>query len=214
MPDSPELADESLPPERMLEIIRAQQRQVEQRQLAPVPWLLAVWGVVWLVGFLLLWSAWPGGNPWFSVPGTVASTIFAVLIAAAIACSAVLGIRIGRGIKGESNFAGAVYGISWPASGAAFALVGVGLVRNGMSTELASIYFPSAFSVMVGVLYLAGAALWRNVGQLVLGIALLAVASIAPFFGHPANNLVMALAGGGAFLVGAVAAAVNLRKGR
>jgi hypothetical protein len=179
----------------MLELLQAQQRRVEQRQLAPVPWLLAVWGVAWLVGFLLLWSALPGGNPWFRVPGAVAGVIFAVLIAAAIACSA-------------------VYGISWSVSGAAFALVGVGLVRNGMSTELASIYFPSAFSLMVGVLYLAGAALWRNVGQLVLGIVLLVVASIAPFFGHPTNNLVMALAGGGAFLVGAVATAVSLRKGR
>jgi hypothetical protein len=221
MTNNPDLTNQAgadqegvLTPDGMLQLVRDQQRQVEQRQLAPVIWLLVSWGVAWFVGFLMLWSAWPGGNPWFQVPGLVAGVTFGVLIAAAIAASVILGVRIGRGVKGQSTFAGAVYGSSWSISGAAFALVGVGLMQNGMSTELASLYFPSAFALMAGVLYLAGAALWRNVGQLVLGIAILVVASIAPFFGQPTNNLVMALGGGGAFLIAAIATAVSLKSGR
>jgi hypothetical protein len=164
------------------------------------------------VGFLLLWSAYDGGNPWFRVPGVVAGVGFGVLIIASIAASAVLGSRINRGVRGESNFPGIVYGLSWSIAGAAFAAVGVGLISNGMSQQLASIYFPSAYALMVGLLYLAGAALWREKTQLVLGIILLIVGSIAPFFGAPTNNLVMALAGGGSFLVATAIMIVRLRR--
>ncbi|MHA6670322.1 hypothetical protein ACX3O0_15790 [Homoserinimonas sp. A447] len=200
-------ADESLPPEEMLRLLRQQQDRVRNELSAPIPWLLGIWGVAWLVGFLLLWSAWPGGNPWFQVPMTIAGTTFAVLMIGSIVASAVLGVRMGRGVRGESDFAGAVYGLSWSLCGVAFAAVGVGLISNGLSTELASIYFPSAYALMVGTLYLGGAALWRDKGQLVLGIVLLVIGSVAPFFGAPTNNLVMALAGGGAFLISALLAA-------
>lgn len=204
--------EHALSPEGMLQLVRDQQREVERKQLSPIPWMLAVWGVAWTVGFLLLWSAWPGGNPWFGVSAALAATTFGVLIAVAIVISAVLGIRIGRGVKGTSNFAGAVYGISWSLCGTAFAMVGVALMQNGMSGELASLYFPSAFALMAGTLYLAGAALWRNVSQLVLGIMLLLVGAVSPFFGNPTNNLVLAVVGGGTFLVMAVLAAARMRK--
>jgi hypothetical protein len=203
-----------LPPEEMMELLRRQQQRVSQEMMAPIPWLYGIWGVSWMVGFLLLWSATPGGNPWFRVPGALAAILFAVLIIASLVTSAVFGMRINRGVKGESNFPGAVYGISWSLCGAAFAAVGVGLIANGLTPNLASLYFPSAYALMVGTLYLAGAALWRDRGQLALGVVLLAVGSVAPFFGHPTNNLVMALAGGGAFLVGALVVAVRLHGDR
>jgi hypothetical protein len=204
----------SLPPEQMLALLEAQQRKVDRELLGPIPWLFGIWGVAWLVGFLCLWSAWDGGNPWFRIPGTVAAVVFGALMVAAIVTSAIIGARINRGVRGESNFTGAVYGISWTLSGAAFAAVGMGLIANGMSHELTSIYFPSAYSLMVGILYLAGTALWREMSQLVLGIILLVIGSIAPFFGAPANNLVMALAGGGAFLLTSLVMAVRLSRSR
>lgn len=187
---------------------------MDRELLKPIPWLLGIWGAAWLVGFLLLWSAYEGGNPWFRVPGVVAGIGFGALILASIVASGVIGARINRGVRGASDFAGMVYGLSWSISAMAFAAVGVGLISQGMSHELASIYFPSAYALMVGLLYLAGAALWREKSQLVLGIVLLAVGSVAPFFGAPANNLVMALAGGGAFLVAAAVMATRLSKAR
>jgi hypothetical protein len=201
-------------PAEMLGLLEKQQRRVDSALLAPVPWLYAIWGLTWLVGFLMLWSAHPGGNPWFSIPGPIAAWTFAGLLVVTIAASAVLGMRINTGVRGASDFPGAVYGISWSLCGFAFAAVGVGLISNGLSSELASIYFPSAYALMAGTLYLAGAALWRNRGQLVLGVVLLAVGSVAPFAGQPGNNLVMAIGGGGAFLVGAVVTAVELHRKR
>lgn len=206
--------DEALPPEQMLALLEDQQRKVDADLLRPIPWLYAIWGVAWLVGFLLLWSAWDGGNPWFRVPGIFAGITFALLTIGAVVASAVMGVRINKGVRGASDFQGMVYGLSWSFTGAAFALVGMGLISNGMSTELASIYFPSAYALMVGTLYLGGAALWRDKGQLVLGLVQLAVASVAPLAGQPNNNLVMALAGGGAFLVAALVVGLRLRANR
>jgi len=207
--------DEPTPePAVMLALLEEQQRKVDAAMVSPVPWLYGIWGTAWLVGFLMLWSAWPGGNPWMRVPALVAGGVFAVLTLGAILSSAVIGMRINRGVRGTSDFQGAVYGASWSLCGCAFAALGGGLIANGMSWELASVYYPSAYGLMVGTLYLGGAALWRDKGQLVIGIALLVVASVAPFFGQPANNLVMAVAGGGTFLVGAAVVRAQLHRER
>lgn len=210
-----ELDDENesaLTPQQMLKLVDDQQNDVVRKQLAPIPWMLGIWGVAWLVGFLLLWSAAPESNSLVKVPGPVAGIGFGVLIGAAIATSTVLGIRIGRGVQGNSSFAGAVYGISWALCGTAFGAVGVALMNNGMSYELATLYYPSAFALMAGTLYLLGAALWHQKSMLVLGIILLVTGSVSPFFGAPTNNLVMALLGGGTMLFMAILAAVRLRR--
>jgi hypothetical protein len=201
-------------PAEMLALLEQQQRRVDSVLRAPVPWLYGIWGFTWFVGFLLLWSAWPGGNPWFRIPGHIAGWTFAGLLVVTIVASAVFGMRINAGVRGASDFPGAVYGISWSLSGFAFAALGVGLISNGLSPELASVYFPSAYALMAGTLYLAGAALWRSRSQLVLGVVILVVGSVAPFAGQPGNNLVMAIGGGGTFLVGAVVTAIALRRER
>ncbi|WP_167138645.1 hypothetical protein [Diaminobutyricimonas sp. TR449] len=191
--------DKPLEPAAMLALLEQQKRAVDLAYLRPVGWLYTVWGVAWVVGFLLLWLA--ATTEWMQE--SVARIIFGALIIASIAVSAVVGIRIGRGIRGASDFQGAVYGMSWTLLGIAFAALGAGLLQNGMSSDLAALYFPSAYALMAGALYLSGAALWNERSQLVLGIVLLAVGAIAPFFGGPANNLVMAIGGGGAFLLAA-----------
>jgi hypothetical protein len=201
-PDAPD-DDVPLDPAEMLALAERQQRAVGLSYAKPVAWMFLVWGVAWMAGFLLLWSGYAEGNPWFTIPIAVAGVAFGALIVVSIVFSAIVGARIGRGVRGASDFSGAVYGISWSLSGAAFAALGIGLIQNGLSTELASLYFPSAYAIMAGIMYLAGAALWQVRSQLVLGILLLLIASVAPFFGAPTNNLVMAVGGGGGFLIAA-----------
>lgn len=201
--------DAALDPAGMLELIKKQERAVGLSYVKPVAWLYTTWGVAWLVGFGLLWLGWTD-----VIPLPVAGIVFAVLIVASIVTSAIVGTRIGRGVQGASDFAGVVYGASWTLTGMAFGAVGVGLISNGMSPELASLYFPSAYALMVGTLYLVGAALWNTKSQLVLGIILLVVGSAAPFFGAPTNNLVMAIGGGGTFLVGAAHFFLSIRRER
>jgi hypothetical protein len=85
-------------------------------------------------------------------------------------------------------------------------------VVNGLSGELTSLYFPSAYALMCGALYLGGAAIWQDKTQLVIGAVLLALGGAAPFAGAPWNLLLMAVVGGGAFLVGALVTVVRVRK--
>jgi len=201
-------------PREMLALLEGQQRQVQVALRGPVIWMYLIWGIAWLVGFLALWSGDANGNPWFTIPAGVVTPVFIVLIISAIVATAIIGMRINRGVRGVSTFSGAVYGLSWSVCGTAFALVGVGLTANGMSTELANLYFPSGAALMCGTIYLGGAALWRDASQLVLGLIILTIGAVAPFAGAPGNDLVFALAGGGAFLIAAAALALRLRRTR
>ncbi len=199
-------------PDEALALIRSQTSALEREQLSGIPRILLVWGVSWSIGFLALWSGYEGGNPWFRISLPIAGTIFGVLIVASIVFSAVVGMRLNRGVRGPSNFSGAVYGISWSVVSFGAYLIGAALIRNGMDAELASLYFPAVFALVAGSMYLMGAALWRSVDQLVLGGVIIVAGTAAPFFGAPTNNLVMALLGGGAFLVAGVVMRLSLRR--
>ncbi len=214
--DEPAVTADDAPPsaDEALALIREQQRTVAQSQLGAVPWILGVWGIAWSVGFLALWSGYEGGNPWFQLPLAVAGTIFGVLLLSAIVTSAVLGIRISRGVRGASGFSGAVYGLSWWAGSVAVYLVGVALINAGADAELVSLYYPAAYGLVAGLLYFMGAALWRSIDQLVLGAIIIIASTVAPFFGAPTNNLVMAVLGGGSFLVSALVMQLSLNRGR
>lgn len=191
----------------MLDLIDGQQRRVDRETRLPVVWLYAVWAFAWLVGFLALYLAVLG--VFAPVP---AGIVFGVLIVGSIVASGLIGSRIGRGLRGQSQFAGTVYGISWSVCSVAFALLGIGLVSQGMSGDLAGLFFPSAYALMCGTLYLAGAALWHDKVQLVLGIALLVVGGLAPFLGIGPNLLVMAIAGLVIYGTGAIVTLRSVRR--
>ncbi|WP_349863887.1 hypothetical protein [Leifsonia sp. WHRI 6310E] len=190
----------------MLDLIDGQQRRVDRGLRLPVVWLYSIWAFAWLVGFLALYLAVLG-----VFDPVAAGIVFAVLIVASIVASAVIGSRIGRGLRGQSQFAGTVYGISWSVCSIAFALLGTGLLAQGMPDDLAGIYFPSAYALMCGTLYLGGAALWHDTVQLVLGLALLVVGAVVPFLGLGPNLLVLAIAAAVIFGSGAVITARSLR---
>ncbi|KRC49546.1 hypothetical protein ASE16_12520 [Leifsonia sp. Root227] len=202
--------EKSEDPRSRLDIIDDQQRRVDRDFERPVVWLYAVWGFAWLIGYLVLWLA--TGPLSGTIPGPLAGIVFAVLIVGSIVASALIGSRIGRGMRGPSTFSGIVYGVSWSACAIAFAALGIGLVVNGLSDDLSSLYFPSAYALMCGALYLGGAAIWQDRIQLVIGVVLLALGGAAPFAGVPWNLLVMAVVGGGAFLVGAAVTVARVRK--
>ncbi len=202
--------DATRSPAEMMALLQAQQRSTSGELGGPVPLILAAWGLAWLVGFLVLWVS-GGGVPGVEIPAQTAFTLFATVLSLAVVASIGLGIWSSRGIKSgaTSAFQGAVYGVSWSLSLIAAAVIGSGLIENGMSGELASLYFPSVMCLVVGVLYLAGAALWRAIPLLVAGPWLLLIAAVAPYLGAPNNNLLMAIGGGGAFLAVGIAAAVS-----
>jgi hypothetical protein len=196
----------------MLALVDDQRRSVERQMAAFVPFIVTAWGLAWLIGFGALWLM-QGLAPAFWLPPSVAYSIFGVCIVAAIALSAVLGARSGRGLRGNRGdaFTGIVYGCAWWVGSIAIVGLGQGLYANGMSAELAAIYYPVGFVAFAGVMYVLAAAIWRAVPMLVVGVWTVLVAVAAPFFGDPSHYLVLALGGGLAFLALGVASFVRLR---
>lgn len=207
--DDPPVADDApLPPAQMLALAEGQQRQVAARTAAFVPWLLAAWGIAWLVGFVVLWLD-AGRHPEDPVPTLAAGFTFAALLIAAGVLSTVLGARSGRGLRGtkRSAFTGIVYGNTWWLGSIAIWVIGQGLVQHGMPDALLVTFYPSAFILFSGVMYLAAGLIWPAAPMLVLGIWSVILAAVGAVLPHPTAFLVYGIAGGGAFLAVAAWAA-------
>lgn len=208
----PSADGDDLQPERLLALIDDETRGMKRALAVQVPVYYFVWGGAWLIGYLMLWSAWPGSPSPVAVPGWLAIPAFAVLMLGAAITSAVVGIRSNRGIKGVSDFVGTIYGLSWPILGGTVAAIGYALVRAGISDDAAAIYYTSAYALLVAAMYLAGTLVWHSADQLVIALVMAVAAAVTGFFGAPANMLAMALIAGPALLIGGVIALVRLRR--
>lgn len=211
-PDADAPDGDDLHPERLLALIDDETRGMKRALAVQVPVYYFVWGGAWLIGYLMLWSAWPGSPSPVAVPGWLAIPAFAVLMLGAAITSAVVGIRSNRGIKGVSDFVGTIYGLSWPILGGTVAAIGYALVRAGISDDAAAIYYTSAYALLVASMYLAGTLVWHSADQLVIALVMAVAAAVTGFFGAPANMLAMALIAGPALLIGGVIAVVRLRR--
>ena len=204
--------DAPLDPAGMLELLERQQSDVHRRTAKLIPWILFAWGVTWLVGYGALWLV-DGLGPAFSLPLGVAVAVFVGLMAVSVALSAVLGGLSGRGMKAskQSNFTGAVFGCTCSVAFLAIYVVGAQLSALGMPAEVANVYFPVMYTLIIGILYLLAGAIWRAVPSVVLGGLLAAVALAAGFSAYPTPYLVIAVAGGGVFLAGGLVIALWVR---
>jgi hypothetical protein len=94
-----------------------------------------------------------------------------------------------------------MYGSAWGLSFAANAVVQSSLQRQlAVTPEVASLMWASSSLLVVGLMYLVGAMLWREVSQYLLGVWMLASAAGSVLAGVPGNFLVLAFAGGGGML--------------
>lgn len=208
--DEPGAAD----PREMLAMLRAEQERIGRRMAAGVPVILLAWGVAWLVGFGLLWLI-DGMRPQgVAVPLPVAAVSFAVLMAAALAASAIVGARMGRGIRSSpaAAWTGAVYGLASALGFVGIFTIGSALRASGMTPELGNLYYPTMCVFLVGVMYVVAGAIWHNRPSAAMGAWLVVLACVAPFFGYPTHYLVYALAGGGVFLLAAAVAWLWVRR--
>lgn len=194
--------DPPLSPARALALLRDQQREVAARAAALVPAILAVWGAAWLAGFLVLWAD-ASRHPDDWRPGATAVLLCAALLAAAGALSGLLSARSARGLRGTRTAAtiGIAYGCTWWIGGAALLVIGWALVRFGMPEGLLAVLHPAAFHLFAGLMYLAGALIWRAAPMAVLGTWCVVLSAVGALVPPPGNHLLYGLAGGGAFLL-------------
>lgn len=205
---SPRSAAEVGDAERLLSEVASQRRHVRTATDTDPRLVLGVWGAAQLVGFGVVAASWPvAGGALLPLPVLAAIAVYAVLVAVAVVVTVRHTVAVQRGLDGPSQRARRMHGWSWPVAfnaGAALVLA-VGLA--GAGTEVVMLLWPALTGLLVGLLYLAAAALWLDPVRLGLGLWMLVVAVAAPFAGAPGNFVVMAVAGGGGFLVAAAAAA-------
>lgn len=193
-----------------LAIIDAQRAVVRQKAEVDDRLILLTWGVAWLVGYLALYlTAKESGSP-----AVWAFAVFAGLLAAAVVATIVHTVRRTAGLAGPGSTSGAMFGLSWSIGFTGLALIMVGLMRAGISDVVASLLWNALPCLLVGVLYLAGGALWRSGILYGLGAWIVLVGGGATIAGLPAMYLVMAVAGGGGLLVGAALAHLRRNSGR
>ncbi|MBA8930241.1 hypothetical protein BC739_007474 [Kutzneria viridogrisea] len=176
-------------PEEMLALIAQERAELGRRRaVSPVP-TFAAWGLAWLAGFGACYLAATGLLPWL-----LAGLVLGVLVAVAVVVPIVRGARAASGVRGPSRQLGLMYGLSWVAGPLALSAINSGLGAGTVPWTASAMF-------MVGLLYLAGGMLWRDLSQYLLGLWVLLFAAISVHLGSPGNFLVLSLAGGGGMLV-------------
>ncbi|GAA3909625.1 hypothetical protein [Microbacterium invictum] len=183
-------------------------QQRAQRALTPNATLLyATWGIAWAVGFLAFYAAFfPVDNP--LIPFAVGAAIGGVALVAAIVFSAVHSARRGSGSRGPSVVQGAIYGNIFPVAFTLMGLLGWRLTAAGVPALTMLSYWVAVPCLIVGILFLAGAAMWNERSQLVFGCWTFIVGLVSIAL-PPPHNLLAGAAGGIGFLVVAVVQSVR-----
>ena len=191
-------------PAEMFAVMQSTRRATQSKLTRGYAGLLFVWSAAWLIGFGALWFG-SGIGGVDLLPTAVAWSVFGTLIGVAIVWSILVGVRsAASGIRGRSQLQGALYGNSWAIAMPGASLLLFGLQRAGLSPALANLLYPAMFVFLVGVLYLAGGALWRSPAQYVLGIVMIVVAIAATFAGSPWHFVIYATVGPAAMVVVAI----------
>ena len=188
--------DEVLSPTESLALIEGQRAELRRRRGVRPELVMVAWGLTYLVGFGGFYLALRG-----AVPMSLAGVVLGVLGATALVLPIVLGVRASRGMRGPSRTIGAMYGTAWGLSFGANAVVQSSLQQQlAVSPEVTSLMWTSSSLTVAGLMYLAGAMLWRDAPQYLLGAWMLASAAGSVLAGVPGNFLVLAFAGGGGML--------------
>ncbi|RAX19285.1 MULTISPECIES: hypothetical protein [Actinomyces] len=213
-PVSPNNADGGLEPAAALATISEQQTAyLRHMEVHSAPLYLA-WGLAWLIGYGVCGLSVGGDyelprNSWLAFMGCLAA-------AAVFTCVYIA--RRSRGLRGRTSWIGMLYGLAW-AGGMILAFTTtarLGAFLNELGTAQAanvgSIVANALPCLVVGVLFLAGAAIWEETTMAVTGGWILVVTTAATVVGGHALWAIMALAGGGGLLAAGILTALLGRR--
>jgi hypothetical protein len=201
--DGTRVADEEpLSPDEALALVEDQRHRVNRSLQVNVALVHGALGVAWLVGFGIFYFAFGrGAGQTPEVPVWTAVAVIGVVNAVAIMAGAGQTIRRGRGIEGRSWDVMRMYLWAWPLAYAGVYAADAGLQYQGLPERLAPLLWPGSAAGVTGVMCLAGGLFFRDKIHYSLGAWLLITTAASMFAGVPGNFAVLALAGGGGFLV-------------
>lgn len=208
---APEPDDAPLDPAAGAAILADQRERVIAAMQVSGRLLFGVWGMSWLIGFGIVWLADTGRIAWGPQP---ALTAFAVLTGVSLLVTGVHVARRSAGVVGVSARQGAMYGWAWVGGFLVVFTLNGSIAAAGASPDVMRVVTTVVPCLVVALMYMAGGAIWGDRVQFALGAWISVVTAAGAVAGGSTLYLVMALAGGGGFLVGAVAAHVLRVRGR
>lgn len=205
-PDS----DDDLAPAELLALIEAEQNRAAAA-IEPDPRLMyGCWGLAWLLGFAALYLAYADTSP-VGISPTAAGLVLGVLLTTAMVVTGVHMSRRFAGVRGISSRVGTMYGWTWVLGFTAYGAIMSGAARAGVDEAVMGLLWSAGSGLVVGLLYLAGGALWQDRIQYGLGAWILLASAIGALAGTPGIYLVMSMGGGGGFLAAAAFFALHRR---
>ncbi len=183
----------------ILEAIETDRRRTQAALTPDARLLYGVWGGAWIIGFAAVFlGCFPGERP--IIPLAAGLVIGGAALVAAVVVSAVHAARRGGAMRGPSNVQGAIYGNAFPVAFLLVGVLGFRLAVSGVPPETMLAYWVVGPCLVIGVLGLAGAAMWNDRGQLLLSAWVLWVGFVAAWI--PGAFVLLAGVGGGlGFLV-------------
>jgi hypothetical protein len=192
--------DDDFDPSAAAALLRQTTHRVRRSIAVRTPVVYAGWGVAWLVGLGGMWLSVRGQRP-YRGPATAPTVVLGVLLAAALAFTMVVVIRATRGISGQSEAQGRVFGLAWLAGFVVvFALMGA-LGRLGADPAVLGTVGGAGPMLVTSLVYLVGAAAWLDRAMLAMGLWLAVVTAVGVYTGPVTLLLIAATAGGGGFLL-------------
>ncbi|MFI9485123.1 hypothetical protein ACIG47_01925 [Promicromonospora sp. NPDC052451] len=186
-----------LDPAETLRMIREQQERARDATEPDGRLLFGAWGLAWLAGYLVMWQTARDTG----LPARWAGWVFAGCILGAMAFTIVHSITRTAGTRGVGARTGALYGWTWFLAFLTYGVVLGAMADAGAPPEVVAIAANGFACVVVGIMYIAGGLLFGELRMPAVGAWMLVTAVLAAFAGMPGTYLVMALAGGGGFLV-------------
>ncbi|MGW7315839.1 ABC transporter permease [Streptomyces sp. NPDC054865] len=144
-----------------------------------------------------------GPAPLLDLPGWLPSTLLMGGLVAGIALATIAAARAQHGAPAAEVLSGRLLGVAWIAAFTVLFLAITGLTSLVDEPQLQSVLWPAGSGLVVGLLYLAEGAVRRNVSHYCLGLWLALISTAALPLGAPGLYWVLAVAGGGAYVLAA-----------
>lgn len=170
-----------------------------------------VWAAAYLLGYGLLHGAAYG---WISLEYGTALVIGGIILLAAIAYTAVIGIRSGSEIRGDSKFASMAYGLSWMGGFATVAFFSIALANLlPAGDRITTGWLINAVAILVvSLMYMVGAAVFQDRAMFTLGICFTVLNVAGLIAGSSAFIAIFAIGGPVLFIASGVLALVRGRR--
>ena len=152
-----------------------------------------------------------GSDPLLPLPGWLPTTLLVGGLVAGTAGAIVASTRAQRGAAPDDVTSGRLLGAAWATAFVALFLAITGLTTALDVPELQSVLWPTGSGLVVGLLYLGEGAARRNMLHYALGTWLSLISTAALFLPAAGPFVVLAVAGGGAYLLATVLEKRRLR---